>query len=60
MPEHRIVITGAGVASAIGLGHEDFFNALLRGDSGVRSLAERDDDGRAGFAVVFDGVCLNK
>ncbi len=45
MPENRIVITGAGVASAIGLGHKDFFNALLRGDSGVRSLADRDDDG---------------
>ncbi|GAA5509861.1 beta-ketoacyl-[acyl-carrier-protein] synthase family protein [Novipirellula caenicola] len=45
MPEHRIVITGAGVASAIGLGHQDFFAAFLRGDSGVRSLADRDDDG---------------
>ncbi|GAA4466481.1 beta-ketoacyl-[acyl-carrier-protein] synthase family protein [Novipirellula rosea] len=45
MPENRIVITGAGVASAIGLGHQDFFAAFLRGDSGVRSLADRDDDG---------------
>ncbi|TWU27059.1 3-oxoacyl-[acyl-carrier-protein] synthase 2 [Novipirellula galeiformis] len=45
MPENRIVITGAGVASAIGLGQQDFFDAFLRGESGVRSLADRDDEG---------------
>ncbi|TWU32804.1 beta-ketoacyl-[acyl-carrier-protein] synthase family protein [Novipirellula artificiosorum] len=45
MPEKRIVITGAGVVSPIGIGHADFFDAVLRGDSGIRSLEDRDDDG---------------
>jgi len=45
MPEVKIVITGAGVVSPIGLGHSDFFDALLDDRSGVRLLSERDDDG---------------
>ncbi len=45
MSENPIVITGAGVTSAIGLGCEDFFNSLLRGRSGICSLIKRDDGG---------------
>ncbi|MEO1528301.1 MAG: beta-ketoacyl synthase N-terminal-like domain-containing protein [Planctomycetota bacterium] len=37
------VITGVGVVSAIGVGQQAFFEALLRGESGVRWLADRVD-----------------
>ncbi|TWT76361.1 3-oxoacyl-[acyl-carrier-protein] synthase 2 [Planctomycetes bacterium CA13] len=45
MPEKNIVITGAGVVSPIGMGHSEFFDALLTGKSAIRSLADRDDGG---------------
>ncbi|TWU41328.1 3-oxoacyl-[acyl-carrier-protein] synthase 2 [Novipirellula aureliae] len=65
MPEVKIVITGAGVVSPIGLGHADFFESLLHDRSGVRLLSERDDDGPKpppdfdrtnGSGGEFDGV----
>ncbi|QDT13091.1 beta-ketoacyl-[acyl-carrier-protein] synthase family protein [Planctomycetes bacterium K23_9] len=45
MPSSRAVITGLGIVSAIGIGCDEYFDALLNGQSGVRSLAERTDEG---------------
>ncbi|MEL6108683.1 MAG: beta-ketoacyl synthase N-terminal-like domain-containing protein [Planctomycetota bacterium] len=43
MTRNDVVITGVGVVSAVGIGREAFFEALKRGDSGVRWLGERVD-----------------
>jgi 3-oxoacyl-[acyl-carrier-protein] synthase II len=45
MPRNNVVITGLGVVSSIGIGSDAFFAALLEKRSGIRSLAERTDDG---------------
>ena len=45
MPQSKVVITGTSVVSSIGIGDDDFFESLLNGESGVRSLSERTDDG---------------
>lgn len=45
MPQTNVVITGLGVVSSIGIGCDAFFDALLACQSGVRSLAERTDQG---------------
>ena len=45
MPRSNVVITGLGVVSSIGIGGESFFQSLLEKQSGIRSLAERTDDG---------------
>ena len=45
MSRSNTVITGIGVVSSIGIGADDFFQALLNKSSGVRSLAQRTDDG---------------
>jgi 3-oxoacyl-[acyl-carrier-protein] synthase II len=45
MPSPKAVITGLGIVSPIGIGCEAYFQALLRQDSGIRSLSERDDGG---------------
>src|SRR5690349_18416671 len=37
---HRVVITGLGVASALGCELEDFWKRLVRGDSGTRLLQD--------------------
>ena len=44
MPRSQAVITGLGIVSAIGVGAEEYFAALLNGASGIRSLSERTDD----------------
>ncbi len=44
LPE-RIVITGAGVVSPIGIGLDAYWESLIEGRSGIRSLAERTDEG---------------
>ncbi len=44
LPE-RIVITGAGIVSPIGIGLDAFGDALVAGHSGIRSLADRTDEG---------------
>src|SRR5213595_2221961 len=38
----RVVITGMGCVTPIGIGREAFWNALLRGDSGVRTIESFD------------------
>ena len=43
MPHQDVLITGVGVVSAIGIGQQEYFEALLRGESGIRSLADRVD-----------------
>lgn len=44
MPRNKAVITGLGVLCSIGTGSEEYFEALLAGKSGIRSLADRTDD----------------
>src|SRR5210317_378824 len=45
MPRSNVVITGLGVVSSIGIGGESFFQSLLAKRSGIRSLADRTDEG---------------
>ena len=43
--DRRVVITGMGVVSSIGIGCDAYFDSLLRGHSGITSLANRTDGG---------------
>ncbi len=45
MPQSNVVITGLGVVSSIGIGCEPFFEGLLAKRSGIRTLADRTDQG---------------
>ena len=47
MAKRRVVITGLGVATPIGIGIEPFWEALLRGQSGIRRTAGFDPSGLA-------------
>jgi 3-oxoacyl-[acyl-carrier-protein] synthase II len=38
----RVVVTGLGVVSPVGIGHEDFWKALLAGESGVGEITQFD------------------
>src|ERR1700710_1091645 len=40
MAVRRVVITGLGVVSPVGIGHEDFWKALLAGESGIADIVE--------------------
>lgn len=40
--EKRVVITGVGVISSIGIGKDDFWGALLRGESGISEISSFD------------------
>jgi 3-oxoacyl-[acyl-carrier-protein] synthase II len=42
LAERRVVITGIGIFSSIGTGCEDFWNALLRGQSGISPVESFD------------------
>lgn len=57
MPREKIVITGVGVVSSIGIGAKEFFSGLLKCQSGVRSLSERTDgDATPSANDLIDGV----
>ncbi len=59
MPRETVVITGVGIVSPIGIGATDFFDALLQGKSGIRSLADRTDrDARPPTDTPIDGVWI--
>ncbi len=45
MPRSNVVITGLGIISSIGIGGDSYFQSLLDKKSGIRSLADRTDDG---------------
>lgn len=40
--KHRVVVTGLGVVSGCGIGHEDFFEACLEGKSSIRTVERFD------------------
>jgi 3-oxoacyl-[acyl-carrier-protein] synthase II len=42
LDNHRIVITGLGVVSSIGIGKDEFWNSLLRGRSGISPVSSFD------------------
>ncbi len=44
MAVRRVVITGIGAVSPVGIGHEDFWKALLAGQSGVANITLFDPD----------------
>ena len=37
--KRRVVITGIGVISSIGIGKDNFWQAVLRGDSGIKEVS---------------------
>ena len=42
MKEHRVVVTGLGIVSAIGVGKEEFWRNCLQGASGIRPIQRFD------------------
>lgn len=44
MAVRRVVITGLGVVSPVGIGHQDFWKALLAGQSGVDYITQFNPD----------------
>ena len=45
MEKRRVVITGMGVVSPVGIGTEEFWNALMAGKSGIGPITEFDPEG---------------
>ncbi|WP_436716211.1 beta-ketoacyl synthase N-terminal-like domain-containing protein [Roseiconus lacunae] len=59
MPRPTAVITGVGIVSPIGIGHEAFFDALMNRTSGIRSLKDRtDDEAKPSDGDPSDGVWI--
>jgi 3-oxoacyl-[acyl-carrier-protein] synthase II len=52
MQNRRVVITGIGAVTPVGIGVEDTWKALLAGDSGVRKINQFDPDA-IGLAVTI-------
>lgn len=52
MEKRRVVITGMGVVSPVGIGTEEFWNALMAGKSGIGPITEFD---AADFPVRIAG-----
>lgn len=50
--KRRVVVTGIGIISSIGIGREDFWNALLKGTSGISRVKSFDT---AGYGRDFGG-----
>ena len=44
MKDRRVVVTGIGAISPIGIGHQDIWKALLEGRSGVSKISHFDPD----------------
>src|SRR5580693_5803257 len=44
MNNRRVVVTGIGAISPVGIGRKDLWKALLAGESGVRRLTQFDPD----------------
>ena len=44
--KNRVVITGIGAITPIGIGKENFWNALLAGKSGINQITRFDAIGR--------------
>ncbi len=55
-PKRRVVITGIGVISAIGIGKETFWEALCQGKSGISPIASFD---ASKLSTQFAGQVLN-
>jgi 3-oxoacyl-[acyl-carrier-protein] synthase II len=36
----RVVVTGLGVVSALGLGHKEYFKNLINGQSGIKQITQ--------------------
>ena len=51
-PLERVVVTGMGVASPLGITVDDFWQALLAGDSGVVTIPVFDKSARMAMATV--------
>ncbi|KAA5545261.1 3-oxoacyl-ACP synthase [Roseiconus nitratireducens] len=57
--EDDVVITGVGIVSSIGIGPEAYFQGLLEGRSGVRSLGDRTDgDASPAEGEPIDGLWI--
>lgn len=56
LPKRRVVITGIGVISAIGIGKDAFWEALHQGKSGISRITSFDS---SRFSTQFAGQVLN-
>ncbi|KNF08777.1 3-oxoacyl-[acyl-carrier-protein] synthase 2 [Gottschalkia purinilytica] len=54
--QKRVVITGIGVISPIGIGKEEFYNSLLEGKSGIDTITRFDTEG---FTTTIAGEIKN-
>ncbi|MDD5595395.1 MAG: beta-ketoacyl synthase N-terminal-like domain-containing protein, partial [Candidatus Omnitrophica bacterium] len=52
----RIVVTGIGVVSSIGIGKENFWEALIAGKSGISEISSFDT---SGYPTHFGGEIKN-
>ncbi|MDD5441537.1 MAG: beta-ketoacyl synthase N-terminal-like domain-containing protein, partial [Candidatus Omnitrophica bacterium] len=41
----RVVVTGCGVVSPVGIGRDTFFDSLANGRSGIEAITQMDADG---------------
>ncbi|HEV7281546.1 MAG TPA: beta-ketoacyl synthase N-terminal-like domain-containing protein [Pirellulaceae bacterium] len=56
--ERKVVLTGLGVVSPIGIGKEEFWSSLTSGRSGIARIADFDFDGSP-FAVGAEIPCFD-
>jgi 3-oxoacyl-[acyl-carrier-protein] synthase II len=53
MDSRRVVITGIGVVSPVGIGKDVFWNNLVNGVSGIKTISHFDTEG---YATTIAGV----